>query len=41
MSDYVIVVSLALFWVYMKRQNRWQTFIGALDGKYALPSPKS
>lgn len=38
MSDYVIFVSIALFWVYMKRQNRWAGFTGALSGTYTIPS---
>lgn len=40
MSDYIFFISLALFWVYMERQKRWSYFVGALEGKYALPSPK-
>lgn len=41
MSDYVIFVSLALFWVYQQRHGRWTVFLGALEGKYVLPSPES
>lgn len=37
MSDYIVFVSLALFWVYMKRQDRWVGFVGAATGKYRIP----
>ena len=36
MSDYIVFVNMALFWVYMKRQNRWAGFIGALGGQYKI-----
>ena len=36
MSDYIVFTSIALFWVYMKRQNRWEGFIGAISGKYKI-----
>ncbi len=38
MSDYIIFVSLALFWVYMKRQGRWAGFTGAVSGTYKIPA---
>lgn len=41
MRDYVMFVSLALFWVYEQRQNRWYGFIKALEGTYVLPSKAS
>jgi len=37
MTDYIMFVSLALFWVYMKRQNRWAGFVGAISGDYKIP----
>lgn len=36
MRDYIMFVSIALFWVYMKRENRWAGFTGALAGKYRV-----
>ena len=35
-SDYIVFVNIALFWVYMKRQNRWEGFMGAIGGKYKI-----
>ena len=40
MTDYIIFVSMALFFVYMKRENRWAGFTGAMSGKYRLPPSK-
>lgn len=37
MSDYIMFVSIALFAVYMQRQNRWSGFAGAMSGKYKIP----
>lgn len=36
MRDAIVAVSMALFWVYMKRHGRWKGFLDALGGQYNL-----
>lgn len=38
MNNWIIAVSLALFWVWEQRNGRWSKFIGALESKWVLPS---
>lgn len=39
MNNWIIFVSMALFWVWEQRNGRWSQFLGTITGKYILPSP--
>ena len=36
MSSAIVFISMALFIVYMQRQNRWSGFLGAATGDYTV-----
>jgi hypothetical protein len=39
MNNWIIFVSMGLFWVWEQRNGRWTKFLQAISGKQLLPNP--